>query len=93
VGLERGLLNLVSTTEELLERKSIGFGLENGGMHRADHASPLYPQKLALTSPTSGDRSVSIVRLQTQTTSLFTRLLSFAVDIREDSRLGTLHIG
>jgi hypothetical protein len=29
VGLERGLLSLVSTTEELLERKSSGSGLEN----------------------------------------------------------------
>jgi hypothetical protein len=30
VGLERGPLSLVSTTEELLERKSSGSGLENG---------------------------------------------------------------
>jgi hypothetical protein len=29
---------------------------------RADHATPLYPQKMALTSPTSGGRSVLIVR-------------------------------
>jgi hypothetical protein len=29
VGLERRPLSLVSTTEELLERKSSGFGLEN----------------------------------------------------------------
>jgi hypothetical protein len=29
VSLERGPLSLVSTTEELLERKSSGFGLEN----------------------------------------------------------------
>jgi hypothetical protein len=29
VGLERGPLSLVSTTEELLGRKSSGFGLEN----------------------------------------------------------------
>jgi hypothetical protein len=29
VGLERGPLRLLSTTEELLERKSIGFVLEN----------------------------------------------------------------
>jgi hypothetical protein len=28
----------------------------------------LYPQKLALTSPTSGGRSVSIVRLRTKVT-------------------------
>jgi hypothetical protein len=30
--------------------------------------APLYPQTLALTSPTSGDRSVGIVRSQTQAT-------------------------
>jgi hypothetical protein len=29
VGLEQGPLSLVSTTEELLQRKSSGFGLEN----------------------------------------------------------------
>jgi hypothetical protein len=29
VGLERGPLSLLSTIEELLERKSIGFDLEN----------------------------------------------------------------
>jgi hypothetical protein len=36
---------------------------------------PLYPQKLALTSPTSGGRSVGIVRLRTQATELY---LSFS---------------
>jgi hypothetical protein len=30
------------------------------GVRRADHARPLYPQKLALTSPTSDGRSVGI---------------------------------
>jgi hypothetical protein len=29
-------------------------------IRRADHATPLYPQKLTLTSPTSGGRSVGI---------------------------------
>jgi hypothetical protein len=38
------------------------------GIRCADHATPLYPQKLALTSPTSGDRSVGIVRLRTKAT-------------------------
>jgi hypothetical protein len=28
------------------------------GIRRADHETPLYPQKLAQTSPTSGGRSV-----------------------------------
>jgi hypothetical protein len=34
VGLERGPLSLVSTTEELLDRKSSGFGLEKSRLHR-----------------------------------------------------------
>jgi hypothetical protein len=61
VGLERGPLSLVRITEELPERKSSGSGLENRlttvGIRCADHATPLYPQKLALTSPTSCGRS------------------------------------
>jgi hypothetical protein len=40
------------------------------GIRRADHATPLYPQKLALTSPTSGGRSVGIVRSRTEATEL-----------------------
>jgi hypothetical protein len=35
-----------------------------------DHATPLYMQKLALTSPRSGGRSVAIVRLRTKVTEL-----------------------
>jgi len=33
--------------------------------------TPLYPQKLALTSPTGGGRSVGIVRSLTKATELF----------------------
>jgi hypothetical protein len=65
VGLERGPLSPVSTTEELLERKSSGSGLENRDYGRKGSTAldytTLYPQKLALTSP-SGSRSVGIVR-------------------------------
>jgi hypothetical protein len=79
MGLERGPLSLVSTTEELLRRKSSGSGLEIEitavGIRCADHATPLYPQKLALTSPTSGGRSVSIVRSRTKATELLLLLL------------------
>jgi hypothetical protein len=35
-------------------------------IHCADQATPFYPQKLALTSPTSGGRSVVVVRLRTK---------------------------
>ena len=47
------------------------------GIHCADHATPLYPQKLALTSPTGGGCSVGIVRSRTKATefSLFVALV------------------
>jgi hypothetical protein len=72
VGLERGPFSLVSTIEELLERKRSGSGLENRQHGRSDPSnSPRdtpYPQKVALTSPTSGGSSVGIVRSPTQAT-------------------------
>jgi hypothetical protein len=72
VGLERGPLSLVSTTEELLERTNSGSGLEIREYGRRDPSrwprGTLYPQKLTLTSPTSGVRLVGIVRSWTQTT-------------------------
>jgi hypothetical protein len=70
VGLQQGPLSLVRIIEELLEWKSSGSGLENRINGRRDPLrSPrdtLYPQKLALTSPTSGGRSVEIVLLRTK---------------------------
>ena len=38
------------------------------GTRCADHVTPLYPQKLALTSPTCGGRSVGIVHVRTKAT-------------------------
>jgi hypothetical protein len=71
VGLERGLLSLVSTTEELLDKKSSGSCIENREYGRRDPSrwprGTLYPQKLGTTSPRSGGRSVGIVRSRTQT--------------------------
>jgi hypothetical protein len=75
VGLERGPLSPVSTTEELLGRKSRSCGLESKEYGRREQPrwlrGILYPQKLALASPTSGSRSVGIVRSRTQTTEFF----------------------
>jgi hypothetical protein len=75
VGLERGPLSLVSTIEEQLGRNSSGLGLEN---REYGHGDPLrwprdtlYRQKLALTSPTSGGRSVDIFRLRAKATEYF----------------------
>jgi hypothetical protein len=57
------------TIEELLEWKSSGSGLENGpGNSLRWPRNTLCPQRLALTSPTSGGRSVSIVRLRIKAT-------------------------
>jgi hypothetical protein len=74
VGLERGPLSLVSTIEWLLERKSSGSGLECREYGRRDSSrwpnGILYPQNLALTSPTSGGHSVGIFRSRTQATEV-----------------------
>jgi hypothetical protein len=39
VGLERGPLSLVGTTEEQLERKISGSGLESRGIRNVDHVA------------------------------------------------------
>jgi hypothetical protein len=62
VGLERGILSLVSTIEELLGRKNSGTGLESRDYDlkepsRWPRGTP-YPQTLAITSLTSGGTSV-----------------------------------
>jgi hypothetical protein len=72
VGLERGPLSLVSTIEKLLGRKNSCSGLEIPEYGRGDplrwpHGT-LYPQKLILTSLTSGGRSVGIACSRTQAT-------------------------
>jgi hypothetical protein len=78
VGLERGPLSLVSTIEELLGRKSSGSGLENREYGRRYPSrrprDSLYRQKLALTSPTSGGRSVGVVRSLIKATQLLVML-------------------
>jgi hypothetical protein len=75
VGLERSPLSLVSTIEELLGRKSSGSCLESREYGRRNPSrwqrDILYPQKLAPTSPTSGGRSVGIVRSLTKATESF----------------------
>jgi hypothetical protein len=71
VGLERGPLSLVSTTEELLDRKvtALVYKTENTAVRirHAHHVVPSIRKKLEITSPTSGGRSVGIVRSRTQT--------------------------
>jgi hypothetical protein len=62
MGLDRGPLSRVSTSEEILGRNSRGSGLETRQYGRRDTShwrrGTLYPnKKLALTSPTSGGLS------------------------------------
>ena len=45
------------------------------GIRCTDHVTPLYPQKLALTLPTGGGRSVIVVRSRTKATEF--SLVSF----------------
>jgi hypothetical protein len=62
VGLEQGPLSLVSTIEELLGRNNSGSGQESREYGRRNPLcwprNILYPQKLALTLPTSGGRGL-----------------------------------
>jgi hypothetical protein len=48
VGLERGSLSLVSTTEELLERKSIGSDLQNRNYSREGSSSLTIQHSLSI---------------------------------------------
>jgi hypothetical protein len=74
----RGPFSLVSTIEELLVRKRSGSGLENREYGRRDPShwprGTLYPQKLELTSLTSGSVGVVRSRAQAMEFSLFKKL-------------------
>jgi hypothetical protein len=80
VGLERGPLSLLSTTEELLQRKSSGSGLESLEYGRRDLSrwprGTLYPWKVVLTSPTSSCCSGGRFRSRTQATEFVCACIS-----------------
>ena len=57
--------------EKISGFRSIKQSLTAVGTRCADHVTTLYPQKLALTSPTGGGRSVGIVRVRTKATEFF----------------------
>jgi hypothetical protein len=81
MGLEQGPLSLMSTVEELLRKESSDPGLEN-----CEYT--LYPQKLALTSPTSSSHPVSIVRSRTKALEL---LLLFIMITTKDCHVWPKH--
>jgi hypothetical protein len=90
VGLERGALSLVSTTEGLLDRKVEApvSKIENMavGIRHADQVALSIRKTLAITSPTSGGRSVGIVHSRTQTME-FRLVFSFRYD-KENKKNG-----
>jgi len=43
--------------------------------------TPLYPQKLALTSPTGGGRSVGIVRSRTKATEMYVLMIQYLTEL------------
>jgi hypothetical protein len=51
------------------------------GIFHADHVSFLYLQKWALTSLTSGGRSVGIIRSRSQATEFFNSILRLSVRV------------
>jgi len=56
------------------------------GTRCADHVTPLYTQKLALTSPTGGGRSVGIVRVRTKATEFLFVLSKTFLILRKTER-------
>jgi hypothetical protein len=72
VGLERGPLSLVSTSEEVLDRKSSGSGLENREYGRMDPSRLQRDTSISVKVGTnfteSGGRSIDIVSSRTQAT-------------------------
>jgi hypothetical protein len=52
------------------------------GTRCANHVTPLYPQKLSLTSPTGGGRSVGIVRSRTKATEFSLVLVALLQTLR-----------
>jgi hypothetical protein len=63
------------------------------GIRCADHVTPLYPQQLAITSPTGGGRSVGIVRSRTKAMGFsFSLMLSNPHFLLVSQALGTTSI-
>jgi hypothetical protein len=96
VGLERGPLSLVRIIEELLERTVAApvYKAEINGRGNSLRwpRNTLCPLKLALISPTSGGRSVGIVRWLTEPRSFFICFGLICHPQFDDSFLLHLHV-
>ena len=60
------------------------------GIRCTDHVTPFYPQKLTLTSPTGGGRSVGIVRSRTKATEFSLVYASITSYAFPDTYLGQI---
>ena len=63
------------------------------GNRYADHMTPLYPQKLALTSPTGGGCSVGIVRSRTKATEFSFSFIGFSSSLMDQLGYGNFYMG
>jgi hypothetical protein len=63
------------------------------GIRCADRVTTLYPQKLALTSPTGGGHSVGIVRSRTKATEFSLVILSIYIVQHGSQKIWSLYIG
>jgi hypothetical protein len=87
MGLERGPLSLVRITEELLEFKFSGSGSrKSSGDPLRWPRDTLYPQKLAVTLPTCGSRSIGIVRLRSKATRSLSSLVTPTRSVHKTAR-------
>jgi hypothetical protein len=85
VGLKRDPLSLVSTVVELVVRKSSGSGLEIREYGRRDPLRWPFdtpsPQKFALSSLTSGGRSVGVFRSRTVAMGFINFVFAFDTNV------------
>ena len=86
------ILLFIAFLEEAFIRNVIFFRsrkqrLTAVGIRCAGHVTPLYPQKLAVTSPTGGGHSVGIVRLRTKATEFSLGFLIFFFILHYDQQM------
>jgi hypothetical protein len=62
------------------------------GIRCANHVTPVYPQKLALTSPAGGGRSVGMVRSRTKATEFSLVYIFYILQFFANDQLDALFL-